>query len=98
LMTIAYSEAMEYLESGDFVQQMRPQDVINILKVHLDVVERQGSFNPPQQDNDWSEDEQAELDRILEEIDAEEARERPKEGSSGDSGADYPEESSEEAG
>jgi len=81
LMTIAYSEAMDYLESEDFVQQMRPQDLINIVKLHFEVVERQGSFNPPQQDNDWSEDEQAELDRILEDIDAEKAGEEPGEGS-----------------
>src|SRR5215217_147408 len=96
LMTIAYSEAMDYLESEDFVQQMRPQDLINIVKLHFEVVERQGSFNPPQQDNDWSEDEQAELDRILEEIDAEEVQERPEEGSREDSGTDYPEEGSED--
>jgi hypothetical protein len=27
LMTIAYCEAIDYLESGDFLSQMRPQDV-----------------------------------------------------------------------
>ncbi len=80
LMTIAYVEAMEHLESGDFAQQMRPQDVINIMKVHLEVVDRQGGFNPPQQDTEWTEEELAEVDRIVEEIDAEEAQEEPEEG------------------
>jgi hypothetical protein len=94
LMTIAYGEAMEYLENGDFAQQMRPQDVVNILKVHLEVVERKGGFDPPQQDTEWTEDELAEFDRIVEEIDAEEAQEEPEEGSgegeegSGDSEGD----------
>src|SRR5215211_3161829 len=85
LMTVTYSEAIEYLESGDFVQQMRPQDVINIMKLHFEVVEKQGSFIPPQQDTEWTEDELAEIDHILEEIDAEEVKERPEEGSSEDS-------------
>ena len=97
MMTVAFSETMEYLESRDFVQQMRPQDVISILKVHLEVVERQGGFNPPQQDTEWTEDELAEIHLILEEIDAEEVQERPEEGSSEDSETDYPEEGSEEA-
>ncbi len=30
LMTITYERAIEYMESGDFLSQMRPQDVINI--------------------------------------------------------------------
>jgi hypothetical protein len=81
LMTIAYDKAMEYFESGDFVRQMRPQDVINILKVHLEVIERQGGLNPPQEEAEWSEDELAELDRLMAEIDAEEAQEEPEEGS-----------------
>ena len=81
MMTIAYCEAMDYLESGDFVRQMRPADLINILKVHLQVIERQGGLNPPQEEAEWSEDELAELDRLMAEIDAEEAQEEPEEGS-----------------
>lgn len=79
LMTIACSEAIEYLESGDFLSRIPPQDVISILKVHLEVVERQGGFNPPHQDTEWTEDELAEIDHFLEEIDAEEGQVRPEE-------------------
>jgi hypothetical protein len=81
LMTIAYERANEYLESEDFVQQMRPQDVINIIRLHVEAVEKQGGFNPPEQEVEWTEDELAEVDRILEEIEAEEPQEEPEEGS-----------------
>jgi hypothetical protein len=77
LMTIAYSEAMKYLESEDFVQQMRPQDAINIMKLHFEVTQKLGDTNTQTTDSvvDWSEDEQRELDRILDEIESEEAQE-----------------------
>jgi hypothetical protein len=85
LMTIAYSEAMKYLESEDFVQQMRPQDVINIMKLHFEVTQKLGDTNTQTTDSvvDWSEDEQRELDRIVGEIEAEEAQEEPGEGLDG---------------
>jgi hypothetical protein len=81
LMTIAYDRAIDHLASEDFLSHMRPQDVINIVKLHLEVVERQGGLNPPEQDNDLTEDELAELDRIMGEIDAGEAQEVPEKGS-----------------
>ncbi len=91
LMTVAYDKVIDYLESEDFVQQMRPQDVINIVKLHFEVIERQGGLNPPEQDTEWSEDELAEVDRISEEIDADEAQEISGEGS--DAGKEGSEES-----
>jgi len=86
LMTIAYCEAMDYLESGDFLSQMRPQDVINIMKLHFEVTQKMGGTNTQSTDSvvDWSEDEQRELDRIVDEIESEEAQEEPSSGS-GDS-------------
>ena len=85
MMTLAYSEALEYLEGGDFVQQMRPQDVINIMKLHFEVTQKIGDTNTQSTDSvvDWSEDEQRELDAILDEIDAEEAHEEREAGSDG---------------
>jgi hypothetical protein len=84
LLTRNYEEAIEYIESGDFGQQMRPQDVINITKLHFEAVEKLGGFNPPQEIADWTEDEQAELDRIVKEIEAKDAREEPEEKSEDD--------------
>jgi hypothetical protein len=77
LMTIAYCEAMDHLESGDFLSQMRPQDAINIIKLHFEVTQKMGDTNTQSTNSvvDWSEDEQRELDAILDEIDAEEAQE-----------------------
>lgn len=98
MMTVAYERVVEYMESGDFLSQMRPQDAINLLKLHFEAVESQGGFDPPQQEAEWTEDELAELDRIAAEIDAEEAQERSEEGSGEDSGADHPEGDSEETG
>jgi len=59
LMTIAYCEAMEYMESGDFLSQMRPQDVINIMKLYFEVTQKMGDTNTQSTDSvvDWSEDE-----------------------------------------
>jgi hypothetical protein len=98
LMTVAYERAIEYLESEDFLSQVRPQDVINIIRLHREAVERQGGFDPPQQEAEWTEDELAEVDRILEEIDAEEAQEQSGDGSREDPGAEHPGEGSEETG
>src|SRR5918997_5817178 len=83
LMTIAYDRAIDYLEGEDFVQQMRPQDVINIMKLHFEVTQKMGDTNTQRTDSmvDWSEDEQRELDAIIDEIDAEEAHEEREAGS-----------------
>jgi hypothetical protein len=85
LMTIAYDRAIDFLESEDFVQQMRPQDVINIMKLHFEVTQKMSATNTQSTDSvmDWSEDEQRELDAILDEIDAEEANEEREAGSDG---------------
>src|SRR5919107_2990377 len=95
LMTIAYDRAIDFLESEDFVQQMRPQDVINIMKLHFEVTQKLGDTNTQSTDSvvDWSEDEQRELDAILDELDAEEALEEREAGLDG--GEEDPEEDSE---
>jgi hypothetical protein len=93
LMTIAYDRAIDFLESEDFVQQMRPQDVINIMKLHFEATQKLEDTNiqTPESGVDWSEDEQRELDAIIDEIDAEEAQEEREERSEG--GEEGPEDS-----
>ncbi len=81
LMKLAYDEAVASIERGEFGQALRPQDDINIIKIHFEVVEKDGSLNPPQQEAEWSEDELAEIDHIVAETDAEEAQEEPEAGS-----------------
>ena len=79
----AWRERTADLESEDFVQQMRPQDVINIVRLHFEATQKLEDTNTQTPDSgvDWSEDEQRELDRILDEIESEEAQEEPEEGS-----------------
>ena len=95
LMTITYEKAIEYLEEDDFVTQLRPADVMQILKLHLETVHKLGDSEPEAAGSsatvDWSEDEQRELDAILDEIDAEEALDERESGSDG--GEESPEDS-----
>jgi hypothetical protein len=101
LMAITYERALTYLEDDSFVEQLRPADVVQILKLHLETTLKLGDPTSEASDSvvDWSEDEQRELDRILGEIDAEEEkREKPEEGSSEDFGGDHSVEGTEETG
>jgi hypothetical protein len=78
LMAITYERAIEYLEDEDFIKQLRPADVVQILKIHLETTQKLGGPTDAPGDStavDWSEDEQRELDRILDEIESEIAQE-----------------------
>src|ERR687890_2638974 len=78
LMAIAYERAIEYLEDEDFIKQLRPADVVQIMKIHLETTQKLGGPTDAPGGSttvDWSEDEQRELDRILDEIESEEAQE-----------------------
>jgi hypothetical protein len=79
LMAITYKRAITYLDDDSFVEQLRPADVVQILRVHLETLQKLGdtSSQAPDSGVDWSEGEQRELDRILDEIDAEEAQKEP---------------------
>jgi hypothetical protein len=83
LMAITYERAIEYLEDEDFLKQLRPADVVQILKIHLETTQKLGDMNTQTPDSgvDWSEDEQRELDRILDEIESEKAQDEPSSGS-----------------
>src|SRR5215211_4200744 len=66
LMAMVYERAIEYLESDDFVEQLRPSDVVQILQLHLETTHKLGkpASQSPDSRVDWSEDEQRELDRL----------------------------------
>jgi hypothetical protein len=101
LMAITYERAIEYMEDDSFGEQLRPADVVQILKLHLETTLKldNPTSEAPDSEVDWSEDEQRELDRIVGEIDAEEEkREEPEEGSSEDLGGDHSEEGTEGTG
>jgi hypothetical protein len=103
LMAVGFQRAMEYLEKAEFVDHLRPADVVQIMKLHLETTMKlengaSGADSGGSAMVDWSEDEQREVDRILDEIDAEEAQKQSEEGSSEDLGGDHPKEGTEETG
>jgi hypothetical protein len=72
LMTVTYDRAMEWLEnaqSSDF----RSQDVLGIIRLHMDAVKAFQITEKPNEEVAWTEEEEAELTQIIREIDAEEA-------------------------
>ncbi len=83
LMAITYERAITYLEDDSFVEQLRPADVVQILRVHLETIQKLGdpASQAPDSVVDLSEDEQRELDRILGEIESEGEQEEPSSGS-----------------
>ena len=91
LMAIDYERAISYLEDESFVEQLRPADVVQILKLHLETTHKLSEPASQTLDStvDLSEDEQRELDAIVGEIESEEAQEEPQE-TSGD-GEERPE-------
>src|SRR5829696_1447133 len=91
LMAITYERAITYLEDDSFVEQLRPADVVQILRLHLETIQKLGdtASHAPDSGVDWSEDEQRELDAILDEIDAEEVQEEPPLSSEDGDGGTY---------
>ena len=86
LMAITYERAIEYMEDDSFVEQLRPADVVQILKLHLETIHKLGdpASQAPDSVVDLSEDELREIDTILGEIESEEAQEEPEEKSQDD--------------
>ena len=71
LMAMAYERAMQYLESDDFVQKMRPSDVISITKIYFEATRHFGDpLQPHEKMVDLTPDELAELERIVGQVEA----------------------------
>jgi hypothetical protein len=80
MMTRTYEMAIENLEESEYWSNMRPQDVINIVRLHLDSIVKLGEMMPQDGgvvESDWNEEHVAELDRILSEIEAEREEQPP---------------------
>jgi hypothetical protein len=71
LMTVAYMQAMEALEDEDWVRDnLRASDVIRIIGVHMDYLKTFDVEPKSSHDDDWSEEDLAEGERIVKEIEA----------------------------
>jgi len=75
LMTLAYMQAMEWLENAQ-PSDFRSQDVMQIIKLHMDAVKAFEATERPTDEDRWTEEDEREIDRIVREI---EEREYPEE-------------------
>src|SRR5918995_1108675 len=74
LLTLGYERAMEGLEEMD-ASQMRMSDVIQVARLHLDFLKAFPVQPEPSHDDVWTEEDDADLERIVKEIEARRALE-----------------------
>lgn len=71
LMTMAYDEAVSWVEEGNLRENIRPQDFIQIVKLFIEVAQKFGVTEEPRE-ADWSEEDDLAFDEIIKAIEAEE--------------------------
>ena len=76
LMTVGYMQAMEWLENVQ-PSDLRGQDVLNIIRLHMDAVKAFEVDREPKCEADWSEEDLAAGEQIMKEIEARRSLERP---------------------
>jgi hypothetical protein len=79
LLTLGYERAMEWLEEMD-ASQMRMTDVIQIARLHMDFLKAFPVQSEPSHEADWTEEDDAEVERIVREIEARRASEEGVQG------------------
>jgi hypothetical protein len=82
LLTLGYERAMEGLEEMD-ASGMRMSDTIQVARLHIDYLKAFGVQPEPSYDDDWTEEDDAELERIFKKgkarRDSEEGTQAPEE-------------------
>jgi hypothetical protein len=69
LLTLGYVRAMEWFEEVD-ASQMRMSDVIQVARLHMDYLKAFPVQPEPRHEDDWTEEDDAEVERIVREIEA----------------------------
>jgi hypothetical protein len=69
LLTLSYERAMEFLENAQ-PSDLRFQDVLNIIRLHMDFVKSFSVELQPRHDDDWTEEDDADLVEIWKKIQA----------------------------
>jgi hypothetical protein len=69
LLTLGYERAMEWLEDMD-ASQMRMSDAIQVARLHMDFLKTFDVEPEPSHDDDWTEEDDAELERIAKRVKA----------------------------
>ena len=96
-MTLGYVQAAEWLENAQ-PSDLRAQDVLSIIRLHMDAVKAFEVDRESKDEDDWTEEDEARMDEIVKEIDARPYLEHPDlgledwEGSEEGSGEDRSEE------
>jgi hypothetical protein len=70
LMTYGYESAAEWLENAQ-PSDFRPSDIIQIIRLHMDAVKAFEATEPSREEVTWTEEEQAEITRLIREIETE---------------------------
>jgi len=91
ILTLGYERAAEWLEEMD-VSQMRMSDAIQVARLYMDYLKAFPMEPESSHDDDWTEEDEAELDEILKKIqakrDSEEGIQTPDEARSEESEGD----------
>jgi hypothetical protein len=79
LMTVAYHRVMECLEDDFWVRDnLRASDVMRIIGLHMDYLKAFEVDRESKGEDDWIEEDEARMDEIVREIDAQTDLERPE--------------------
>ena len=79
LLTLGYVRAMEWFEEMD-ASQMRMSDVIQVARLHMDYLKAFPVQPEPSSEDDWTEEDDADLERIVREIEARRDSEKDTQG------------------
>lgn len=77
LMTLGYVQAAEWLENAQ-PSDLRGQDVLQIIRLHMDAVKAFEADRESNDEDDWTEEDDAAAEQILKEIDSSTDLERPE--------------------
>jgi len=69
LLTLGYERAIAFLEDAQ-PSDLRFQDVSNVIRLHMDYLKAFPVQPEPSHDDDWTEEDDADLERIFKEIEA----------------------------
>jgi hypothetical protein len=95
LMTLGYERAVEWLEEAER-SDLRAQDVIQIIRLYMDAEKAFGVKEPGAED-DWTEEDEADVEWIVREVDALSDLERPEDEEGSGEGSEDDEEDPENA-
>src|SRR5215211_2436537 len=79
LLTLSYEKAMEWLENAQ-PSDLRFQDVVNIIRLHMDYLKAFPVQPESRNEDDWTEEDDAEVERIVREIEARRDSEKDTQG------------------